>query len=93
MTNLIKEGHKGICLVAFDMTVILRKMCKWTNFSKLGQSVTIKPQSLLVVLYLRDILDYIWSFYRHIKRQCMQKIKADEAQERENMAFCSLQNT
>ena len=33
--TMIKEGHKGICQVAFDMIrpAILKKMCEWTNFS------------------------------------------------------------
>ena len=37
---------------------------------------------------------YIWSFYRHNKYgQCMQKIKADRAQEQKHIAFCLLQST
>ena len=36
---------------------------------------------------------YIWSFYRHNKYRCMQKLRADQARKRKNMTFYLLQNT
>ena len=35
----------------------------------------------------------IWSFYRHNKRQCMQKIKADQNRERKILPLFFIQNT
>ena len=57
----------------------------------MGQSVALKLQGLPDALYLEHILDQ--SFYRHIKNRCMQKLKADQARKRKNMAFCLRQNT
>ena len=66
VTNPIKESHKGIWLVDFEMGLSepyqkssvdgqISAYCQSTF--KMGQYVTLKSQSLLHILYLGHILD------------------------------------
>ena len=56
----------------------------------MGQSVALKLQSLLDVLYLEHILDTFGHFIGVIRIGACKKIKASK---RKNMTFCLLQNT
>ena len=59
----------------------------------MGQSVALKQQSLLDVLYLEHILDAFGHFIGIInKNQCAQTIKADQARRQTQITFCLLQN-
>ena len=79
VSNLIKEGHKGICLVAFDVirTPILER-CEncpisaiFQFISKMGQSMTIKQQCFLDFLYLGHILDTFTIFILILAPVCV----------------------
>ena len=56
----------------------------------MGQSVALKLQSLLDVLYLEHILDTFGHFICIIR---MQNLKADQARKRKTMIFYLLQST
>ena len=76
VSNLIKEGHKGICLVAFDVirTPILKRcescpiLAIFQFISKMGQSMTI---SFLDFLYLGHILDTFTIFILILAPVCV----------------------
>ena len=98
LSILLKRATKEYVwfLLTWDLDNHNKDNCKWTNFSLFviyvenGAICCTETTKLTGCFVPRADSAYIWSFYRHNKNQCMQKLKADEARKWKNMAFCLL---